>query len=55
MLCVLNVSSVTSWRAQVVVIKEENDINIKRFCVDYSQNININTELDFLCHALMIG
>ena len=38
--------SASPWRAQVVVVKDENDIHRKRLCVDYSQTVNIYTELD---------
>ena len=34
------------WRAQVVVVKDEFNRHKKRLCVDYSQTINIYTELD---------
>jgi len=38
--------SSSPWRAQVLVIKDETDRHKKRLCVDYSQTINIYTELD---------
>ena len=34
------------WRAQVVIVKDEFNRHKKRMCVDYSQTINIYTELD---------
>ena len=34
------------WRAQVVIVKDEFNRHKKRMCVDYSQTINICTELD---------
>ena len=37
--------STSPWRAQVVVVKSPNK-GKKRLCVDYSQTINIYTELD---------
>jgi len=38
--------SSSPWRAQVLVVKDETDRHKKRLCVDYSQTINIYTELD---------
>ena len=38
--------SSSPWRAQVVVVKDELNRHKKRLCVDYSQTINIYTELD---------
>ena len=38
--------SSSPWRAQVVVVKDETDRHRKRLCIDYSQTINIYTELD---------
>ena len=38
--------SSSPWRAQVVVVKDELNRHKKRMCVDYSQTINIYTELD---------
>ena len=38
--------SSSPWRAQVVIVKDETDRHKKRLCVDYSQTINIYTELD---------
>ena len=38
--------SSSPWRAQVVVVKDEFNRHKKRLCVDYSQTINIYTELD---------
>ena len=38
--------SSSPWRAQVVVVKDELNRRNKRLCVDYSQTINIYTELD---------
>ena len=38
--------SSSPWRAQVVVISDEFNRHKKRLCVDYSQTINIYTELD---------
>ena len=34
------------WRAPVVIVKDEFNRHKKRMCVDYSQTINIYTELD---------
>ena len=34
------------WRAQVVVVKDPTNRHKKRLCVDYSQTINLFTELD---------
>lgn len=34
------------WRAQVVVVKDEFDRRKKRLCVDFSNTINLFTELD---------
>ncbi|GAB1599994.1 uncharacterized protein LOC115215493, partial [Argonauta hians] len=36
--------SVSPWRAQVVVVKDETKPKKKRLCVDYSQTVNIYTE-----------
>ena len=38
--------SISPWRAQVVVVKDQNDKTKKRLCIDYSQTVNIYTELD---------
>ena len=38
--------SSSPWRAQVVVVKDEFNRRNKRLCVDFSQTINIYTELD---------
>lgn len=38
--------SISPWRAQLVVVKDEAKIHKKQLCVDYSQTINIYTELD---------
>ena len=35
----------SSWRAQVVIVKDDENKK-KRMCVDYSQTINLYTELD---------
>ena len=34
------------WRAQVVVVKDLTKSNKKRLCIDYSQTVNLYTELD---------
>ena len=34
------------WRAQVLIVKDEANRHKKRLCIDYSQTINIYTELD---------
>lgn len=36
----------SSWRAQVVIVKDPTNRHRKRLCVDYSQTINQYTELD---------
>ena len=36
----------SSWRAQVVVVKDQFNINKKRVCIDYSQTINLYTQLN---------
>ena len=33
------------WRAQIVVVKDANN-NKRRMCIDYSQIVNLFTELD---------
>ena len=38
--------SSSPWRAQVVIVTDECNRHKKRMCVDYSQTINIYTELD---------
>ena len=38
--------STSPWRAQIVVSKDELNRHKKRMCVDYSQTINLFTELD---------
>ncbi|XP_068229568.1 uncharacterized protein [Palaemon carinicauda] len=38
--------SISPWRAQVVVVKDSFNWHEKRMCVDYSQTINLYTELD---------
>ena len=38
--------SMSLWHAQVIVVKDETKKKQKRLCVDYSQTINICTELD---------
>ncbi|XP_064080951.1 uncharacterized protein LOC135197777 [Macrobrachium nipponense] len=38
--------SISPWRAQVVVVKDPLNRHKKRMCVDYSQTINLYTELD---------
>ena len=37
--------SVSPWRAQVVIVKDAEN-NKRRMCIDYSQTINLFTELD---------
>ena len=37
--------SMSLWRAQIVVVKDASN-NKRRKCVDYSQTINLFTELD---------
>ena len=39
-------SSSSPWRAQVIVIKDSFNQQRKRLCIDYSQTINIYTQLD---------
>ena len=39
-------SSSLPWRAQVIVIKDSFNQQRKCLCIDYSQNINIYTQLD---------
>ena len=39
-------TSVSPWRAQVVVVKDPLDRHKRRMCIDYSQTINQYTELD---------
>ena len=39
-------SSSSPWRAQVVIVTDECNCHKKRMCVDYSETINIHTELD---------
>ena len=39
-------NSRSPWRAQVVVAKDPNKIHKKRMCIDYSQTINLFTDLD---------
>ena len=39
-------SSSFPWRAQVVIVTDECNRHKKRMCVDYSQTINIYSELD---------
>ncbi|XP_064080604.1 uncharacterized protein LOC135197465 [Macrobrachium nipponense] len=38
--------SISPWSAQVVVVKDPLNRHKKRMCVDYSQTINLYTELD---------
>jgi hypothetical protein len=38
--------SSSPWRAQVVVVKDKSKLHKKRLCIDYSQTINLYTELD---------
>ena len=38
--------SSSPWRAQVVIVKDDLNRHRKRLCVDYSQTINLYTELD---------
>ena len=38
--------SSSPWRAQVVVVKNDLNCHRKRLCIDYSQTINLFTELD---------
>jgi len=38
--------SSSPWRAQVLIVKDEANRHKKRLCIDYSQTINIYTELD---------
>ena len=38
--------STSPWRAQIVVVKNGTQSVKKRLCVDYSQTINLYTELD---------
>ena len=40
-------SSSSLWRAQVVVVKDSFNRQRKRLCIDYSQTINIYTQLDY--------
>ena len=37
--------SMSPWRAQIVVVKDANN-NKRHMCVDYSQTVNLFTELD---------
>ena len=37
---------ISPWRAQVVVVKDPLNRHKKRLCIDYSQTINLYTELD---------
>ena len=39
-------ASSSPWRAQVLIVKDEYNRHRKRMCIDYSQTINIYTELD---------
>ena len=39
-------TSASPWRAQIVVVKHFSDRHKKRMCIDYSQTINLYTELD---------
>ncbi|XP_076033649.1 uncharacterized protein LOC143020786 [Oratosquilla oratoria] len=39
-------SSLSPWRAQVVVVKDPMNRHKQRMCVDYSQTVNSYTELD---------
>ena len=36
----------SAWRAQVLVAKDEFNRHRKRLCIDYSQTINLYTDLD---------
>ena len=38
--------STSPWRAQIVVTKDTKGFHRKRFCVDFSQTVNVYTELD---------
>ena len=38
--------SMSPWHAQVVVVKDETKKHTQKDCVNYSQTINIHTELD---------
>ena len=38
--------STSRWRAQIVVTQDRNQHRRKRLCVDFSQTINVYTELD---------
>ena len=38
--------SSSPWRAQVVIVNDQFNRHKKRMCVDYSQTINVYTELD---------
>ena len=38
--------SSSPWRAHVLIVKDEANRHKKRLCIDYSQTINIYTELD---------
>lgn len=38
--------SISAWRAQIVIAKDELNRHKKRLCIDYSQTINQYTELD---------
>ena len=38
--------STSPWRAQIVVTQDRNAHHKKRLCVDFSQTINVYTELD---------
>ena len=43
--------SISPWRAQVVVAKDPFNLHKKRLCIDYSQTINLYTELDCLLYT----
>ena len=38
--------SISPWRAQVVVVKDQFNRHKRRLCIDYSQTINQYTQLD---------
>ena len=44
----------TPWRAQVVVAKDPSKGHKKRLCIDYSQTVNLYTELDAYGHVFLL-
>ena len=38
--------STSAWRAQIIVTQDPNPHHRKRLCVDFSETINVYTELD---------